>query len=69
LQDVLLTPRELLAGHAGSVQTACVEGGFCVAGSTTPASIDMVWPIQDETDNFAELTQPLFGLRCVWEVQ
>jgi hypothetical protein len=70
VQDVLLTPRELLRGGDKSLQQGCTTGSFCVAGSLAGVGeIHGVWPVQDEGDGGVEPTQPIFGFRCAWEAQ
>jgi Sulfatase-modifying factor enzyme 1 len=68
MQDVLLTPRELLRGASASLQQGCGTGAYCVAGSLgMRGEISQAWPIQNEQGEQADIAQPLFGFRCAWE--
>jgi formylglycine-generating enzyme required for sulfatase activity len=68
LQDVLLTPAELLGATTTSQFGACVsENGACVVTGVTPGAIDSVRRVPMTVSEPA-LSEgiPSFGFRCVW---
>jgi hypothetical protein len=71
LLDVLLTPAELILGHAGSLIPACgAEGGACVVRGRMPGAIEFAVHVSDQ------ITEPPYddpgavsGFRCAFEVK
>lgn len=73
LEDVLLTPGELLTADAGGQYQACTkEGSHCVVYSMEPASIDGVEPFLSPAapDKATKAPTPFathaYGFRCVF---
>ncbi len=75
MQDVLIAPAELLAGHDKSPFAACSKGQHCLVYGLNPGSIDSVKPYSvgsmyaekpgDEPQ--MRLTPEAYGFRCVVE--
>jgi hypothetical protein len=72
LEDVLLTPGELLSADASSLFNACTAAGtHCVVAGLSPGSIDTVEPFYSRSGGPGESKDPeymiahAYGFRCV----
>jgi formylglycine-generating enzyme required for sulfatase activity len=67
VQDVLLTPAELVRGSADSELPAC--GGddrYCAMRGLKPRAIDFATPVARDPKGPAAAAIPTYGFRCVW---
>lgn len=68
LEDVLLTPAELLAANSASQFPACREPYTnCLVRGASPGAIDGYVPVTMTGTISAD--EPTYGFRCVWEVK
>jgi hypothetical protein len=67
IQDVLLTPAELLRTTRDTISSACGgQPGTCAVTSLVPGAIDAAARIDVATHTNRAPTYPTFSFRCVW---
>lgn len=67
VEDILLTPAELIAGDSSSHFSVCANAAFaCAATGTVPAAIDSFSAAASAADE-SHPSAATYGFRCVWE--
>jgi hypothetical protein len=66
MQDVLLTPGELLAAQSDAQFSACSGFAGCSVYGVRPGAIDSVYPLADDASENARAPH-VYGFRCVLE--